>query len=111
MMDTIDPVMKEVAELQAEQKRNRDSYCEKLIALADSIIETRIRVNEMMADELMEYYGLDSSLERQEVFEMALKTYYDGGTAGLFDALVKASDWLRLEIHKVRTEAIRTPFM
>jgi type IV secretory pathway VirB4 component len=54
---------KEAAEMLANQKRDRDSYCEKLTDLADSIIETRIRVNEIMAGELMDYYALDNTLE------------------------------------------------
>jgi hypothetical protein len=111
MRDYTETCMKEAEEMLVKHKRKNVEYCDKLTALADSILETRIRVDEIMVNQLMDYYSLDSSLEPEEVFETTLKAYYDGGTAGLCDTLVKASDWLRLECHKVRTEEVRFPFM
>ena len=108
MNDYTNVCMKEAAEMLAEQKRKKVEYCEKITTLADSILETRIKVDELMVDQLMDYYGLDSSLANHEVWTMAVKEYYEEGTTGLYATLVKASDWLRLECHRIRTAEIRT---
>ena len=108
MNDYTNACMKEAAEMLAEQKRKDVEYCDKITALADSILETRIRVDELMVDQLMDYYGLDSSLPSHEVWSMAVKQYYEEGTTGLYATLVKASDQLRLECHKIKTAEIRT---
>ena len=111
MMDYSDACRKEAAEMLAEKKRKDMEYCDKLTVLADSILETRIKVNELLVNQLMDYYALDSSLEAPDVFFQAINTVHAEGTNGTLEILIKASDELRLECFKIKTNEMRIPFM
>jgi hypothetical protein len=111
MNDFTDACMKEAAEMLAEQKRKDMEYCDKITSLADSILETRIKVDELLANQLMDYYALDSTLEKPDVFFKAINTVHAEGTDGALEILIKASDELRLECFKIKTQEMRMPFM
>jgi len=111
MNDNTNACMKEAAEMLADQKRKDVEYCDKLTVLADSILETRIKVDELLVNQLMEYYALDPSLESHDIFFKAINTLHGEGTIAMLDILRKASDELRLECHKLKTDPYRHAFM
>jgi hypothetical protein len=111
MNDYTEVCIKEAAEMLAEQKRKDVEYCEKLTVLADSILETRIKVDELLIPQLLEYYALDSSLETPDVFFMGINTLHAEGTTGILEILRKTSDELRLECHKLKTDPFRHAFI